>query len=66
MPDVAAVPLELRWSSAYGTECQDVTVDPRDSAVPVRVQVSGHVEIRTAAGITYLVRDDPFQRSSRN
>ena len=65
VPDATAVPLALRWPSAQGPATEDVVVDPRDGAVPVRVQVSGHVEVRTAAGVTYVVRDDPFERPSR-
>jgi outer membrane protein assembly factor BamB len=64
VPDATAVPLILHWPSAEGTAAEDVIVDGRDDAVPVRVNVSGHVEVRTPAGITYIVRDDPFERPS--
>jgi hypothetical protein len=65
VPDAAAVPLELRWSSAGVPAVERVTLDPSDGAAPIRVDVSGHVDVRTAAGIVYLVRDDPFERPAR-
>lgn len=65
VPDVVPVPLVLRWPSADASVVEDVTVDPRDNAAPVRVQVRGHVEVRTAGGASYIVRDDPFERSTR-
>ena len=65
MPDAAEVVLQLRWPSADGGTTERVAVDTRDGAPAVEAQGGGHVEVRTAGGVTYLVRDDPFQRPCR-
>ena len=61
---MAEVLLELRWPAAGGTTGR-ITVATRDDVPPTQIEGSGHVEVRTAAGVTYLVRDDPFQRPCR-
>ena len=63
VPNMPEVLLELRWPTASGAE--RVAVDTRDGAPPVQAWGSGEVELRTAAGVTYRVRDDPFRRSCR-
>jgi hypothetical protein len=57
VPATLAVPLTLRWASNE----EDVLFDPREGTT-LRVPVEGSVEVRTRAGTTYLVRDDPFDR----
>ena len=65
VPDAALVPLRLRWSGTSAAATQEATVTLRGDVVQARVPVSGHVEVRTAAGVTYVVRDDPFDRPVR-
>ena len=65
VPDAALVPLRLRWSGTSAAATQEATVILRGDVVQARVPVSGHVEVRTAAGVTYVVRDDPFDRPVR-
>jgi WD40 repeat protein len=65
VPDVPEVLLELSWPSGSLVTTERITVDTRDGAPPTQAWASGEVEVRTAAGVTYLVRDDPFWRPCR-
>ena len=64
VPDAPEVLLELRWSSAGAVATERIAVDTSDGAPPTLTWGSGDVEVRTAAGLNYLVRD-PFQRPCR-
>jgi hypothetical protein len=65
VPDAPEVLLELRWGSAGSITSERIAVDTRDGAPPTQAWFSGEVEVRTAAGLAYLVRDDPFERPCR-
>ncbi len=64
VPDTSSVVLALSWQASGGTVTEQVVLDKRERAAAL-VSVTGPVEVRTAAGTTYLVRDHPFARPSR-
>jgi beta-lactamase superfamily II metal-dependent hydrolase len=61
VPDLATLPLEASWRDPDGPRAERVTI----AGAPVRIHAPGPVEIRTPAGATYTVRDDPYVRPVR-